>query len=250
MHMSFVTASSPTRGQVGPLFDWYSTATSSSRRRRDEGPHPRPICPADGASIGSMVIGRHLFDMTNGWEGSPPAGDTFVVSHRPEPADPPRRRLNLAIRTHVGNARITSSKISHRRSEGRALRRSAPSVAAGDVGGQALALALVDEVAMYVVPPLPRASVTSGRSMPSICSSTRTRIRAPRASPALQGAPPRLNDARSDPLYMSMSLDGFIAGPDDRPGQEHARRPDPFNWIRRMSDGPRAGSASSWRPGR
>jgi hypothetical protein len=26
-----------------------------------------------------MVIGRHLFDITNGWEGVPPAGDHVVV---------------------------------------------------------------------------------------------------------------------------------------------------------------------------
>ena len=36
-------------------------------------------------SIGSMVIGRHLFDLTNGWEGKPPAGEhVVVVSHRPD----------------------------------------------------------------------------------------------------------------------------------------------------------------------
>ena len=41
-------------------------------------------------------------------------------------------------------------------------------------------------------------------------------------------------------LYMSMSLDGFIAGPDDRPGQELGRGGGRlFNWMDdRMSDGP------------
>lgn len=41
-------------------------------------------------------------------------------------------------------------------------------------------------------------------------------------------------------LYMSMSLDGFIAGPDDRPGQELGRRGGRlFNWLDdRESDGP------------
>jgi dihydrofolate reductase len=41
-------------------------------------------------------------------------------------------------------------------------------------------------------------------------------------------------------LYMSMSLDGFIAGPDDRPGQELGRGGGRlFNWLDdRMSDGP------------
>jgi dihydrofolate reductase len=41
-------------------------------------------------------------------------------------------------------------------------------------------------------------------------------------------------------LYMSMSLDGFIAGPDDRTGQELGRGGGRlFNWLDdRMSDGP------------
>ncbi|MFF3229076.1 dihydrofolate reductase family protein [Nocardia suismassiliense] len=41
-------------------------------------------------------------------------------------------------------------------------------------------------------------------------------------------------------LYMSMSLDGFIAGPDDRVGQELGRDGGRlFNWLDdRMSDGP------------
>jgi dihydrofolate reductase len=41
-------------------------------------------------------------------------------------------------------------------------------------------------------------------------------------------------------LYMSMTLDGFIAGPDDRPGQELGRGGGRvFNWLDdRMSDGP------------
>jgi hypothetical protein len=36
-------------------------------------------------SIGAIVLGRHLFDLVNGWEGRPPAGDhVVVVSHRPK----------------------------------------------------------------------------------------------------------------------------------------------------------------------
>ena len=56
---------------------------------------PSPIW----AGIGSLVVGRHVFDVTNGWEGTPPAGDhNVVVSHRlkpdgwhPEAAVPLRR---------------------------------------------------------------------------------------------------------------------------------------------------------------
>ena len=41
-------------------------------------------------------------------------------------------------------------------------------------------------------------------------------------------------------LYMSMSLDGYIAGPDDRPGQELGHEGGRlFNWLDdRESDGP------------
>lgn len=34
------------------------------------------------AGIGSLVLGRHAFDITNGWEGVPPTGEhVVVVSH-------------------------------------------------------------------------------------------------------------------------------------------------------------------------
>lgn len=37
-------------------------------------------------SLGTIVMGRHLFDLVNGWEGHPPAGEhVVVVSHRPKP---------------------------------------------------------------------------------------------------------------------------------------------------------------------
>src|ERR1044072_1612516 len=55
--------------EVGPLFEWYSNGDNElmpgfgvSRSSFD---YVRPMWD----SIGSMVIGRHLFDLTNGWEG-------------------------------------------------------------------------------------------------------------------------------------------------------------------------------------
>jgi dihydrofolate reductase len=95
------------------------------------------------ASIGTTVIGRHLFDLTNGWDASPPAGDhVVVVTHRPRPdgwhpeaaydfVDDIARALELA--RELAGDRIVA-------------------LTAGDIGGQALALGLVDEVAMDVVP--------------------------------------------------------------------------------------------------
>ncbi|HYJ68087.1 MAG TPA: dihydrofolate reductase family protein [Nocardioidaceae bacterium] len=131
--------------QVGPLFDWLSngdtplTDDGFGKVSRASADYVRPIW----ANIGSMVVGRHVFDMTNGWEGTPPVGDHLVVvSHRPKPdgwhpeapfhfVDDVTRAVAMA-KEHAGDRTVA--------------------VAAGDIGGQALALGLVDEVAMDVVP--------------------------------------------------------------------------------------------------
>ena len=73
---------------VGPLFEWYFNGDLEL-----VGGGPFKVSPASVGyvrpmweSIGSVVIGRHLFDLTNGWEGKPPAGEhVVVVSHRPKP---------------------------------------------------------------------------------------------------------------------------------------------------------------------
>jgi len=89
------------------------------------------------------VIGRHLFDLTNGWEGTPPAGEhVVVVSHRPKP-DGWHPEASYHFTGDVAQAVAKAKELA---GEGTV------AVAAGDVGGQALALGLVDEVAMDVVP--------------------------------------------------------------------------------------------------
>ena len=73
---------------VGPLFDWYFNGDAEIV---DCGPvkvsqasigYVRPMWER----IGTTVIGRHLFDLTNGREGTPLAGEHIaVVTHRPGP---------------------------------------------------------------------------------------------------------------------------------------------------------------------
>ena len=142
--------------QVGPLFDWYANgdtelvAGGTLKVSRASAEYVQPMW----ASIGSMVIGRHLFDITNGWEGSPPAGEhVIVVSHRPEPDgwhpegrgpdQHPHRRGSYHFVDDLAQAIVRAKELAGERTV---------AVAAGDVGGQALALGLVDEVAMDVVP--------------------------------------------------------------------------------------------------
>ncbi|MBO0852176.1 MAG: dihydrofolate reductase family protein [Nocardia sp.] len=138
--------------EVGPLFDWYfngdvplvdDEALEQNhvpfRLGRRSYEYVRPFWD----SIGSIIQGRHLFDLTNGWEAQPPAGEhLLVVSHRPKPqgwhpeADVP---FFDDIAAAVAEAQ--------RRAGDRVV-----CVCAGVVGGQALAAGLVDEVAMDVVP--------------------------------------------------------------------------------------------------
>lgn len=137
--------------EVGPLFDWYGNGdVPIVEPTGDDGASGFRVSAASHAyvapfwgTIGATVQGRHLFDLTNGWEARPPAGDHLVVvSHRPKPegwhpeADVPFHD-DVAAAVADARARAGSRVVA---------------VCAGAVGGQALALGLVDEVAMDVVP--------------------------------------------------------------------------------------------------
>jgi dihydrofolate reductase len=129
---------------VGPLFDWYFNGErplehmgmSLSAASYD---YTRPLWD----SIGATVMGRRLFDQTNGWEARPPAGDHLVVvSHRPKP-EGWHPEADVPFFDDVADA-VAEAR---RRAGDRTV-----AITAGDVGGQALAAGLVDEVAMDVVP--------------------------------------------------------------------------------------------------
>ncbi|NBH11005.1 dihydrofolate reductase family protein [Amycolatopsis sp. SID8362] len=130
---------------IGPLFDWYF---NGEEPLSDDGsfrmtPQSADYVRSTWAAIGAMVIGRRLFDLMNGWDGRPPVGDhVVVVSHRPKPAGwHPEASYHFVdgVAEAVAQARHLAGD-------------RAVSVAAGEVGGQALAAGLVDEVAMDVVP--------------------------------------------------------------------------------------------------
>jgi dihydrofolate reductase len=133
------------RDEVGPLFEWYFNGAAEIV---DGGPfkvseasvgYVRPMWER----IGATVIGRHLFDLTNGWEGTPPAGDHIVVvTHRPRP-DGWHPEASCRFVDDVGAAISVAKELAGECDV---------AVAAGDVGGQAFARGLIDEVAMDVVP--------------------------------------------------------------------------------------------------
>ena len=136
---------------VGPLFDWYfngdlriADETGDERHAPFRvGPRSHGYVGSFWRTIGATIQGRHLFDLTNGWEAEPPAGDhLLVVSHRPKPQGW-HPEADVPFFDDVAAAVEEAS----RRAGDRVV-----AVCAGTVGGQALALGLVDEVAMDVVP--------------------------------------------------------------------------------------------------
>ena len=132
--------------QPGPLFDWLlsgdvpldeSGVLMVSQASYD-------VTRAYWDQIGATVVGRHVFDLTDGWDGTPPAGvdHVVVVTHRPAPDgwDP------AAPFHFVDGVEAAVAKAQELAGD------RFVEVAAGDVGGQALAAGLVDEVRMDVVP--------------------------------------------------------------------------------------------------
>jgi dihydrofolate reductase len=134
---------------VGPLFDWYGNGEVEFT-----GADPDRVFHVSAASAGYLreawanaaagVIGRRLFDITNGWNGRPPVGEAvFVVTHRP-PADwdfpdAPFTFVTDGVASAVAQAKAFAGDRE-------------VSVSPGNVGGQAVAAGLVDEVRVDLVP--------------------------------------------------------------------------------------------------
>jgi dihydrofolate reductase len=132
--------------QPGPLFDWLlngdvpldeSGVVKVSQASYD---YIRPYWD----QIGTTIVGRRVFDMTNGWDGIPPAGvdHVVVVTHRGRPDGwHPEAPFHFVdgIEAAIAKAQeLAGDRLVE--------------VAAGDVGGQVLAAGLIDEVRMDVVP--------------------------------------------------------------------------------------------------
>jgi hypothetical protein len=87
---------------VGPLFDWYGNGDTEVSARasgwtfhvsRASADYVQPFWDA----IKVTVIGRHLFDTTNGWDGDPAAG--FSSWTRSSSACPLSTAVDLIKRT-------------------------------------------------------------------------------------------------------------------------------------------------------
>jgi dihydrofolate reductase len=132
--------------QPGPLFDWLTSGdvpldesgvVKVSQASYD---YTRP----NWDQIGVTIVGRHVFDLTDGWGGNPPGGipHVVVVTHRPAPDGwNPEAPFHFVdgIEAAIAKAQeLAGDRIIE--------------VSAGDVAGQMLAAGHIDEVAMDVAP--------------------------------------------------------------------------------------------------
>lgn len=132
--------------QPGPLFDWLTSGDvpldESGALKVSQASYDHTRTYWD--QIGVTIVGRRVFDLTDGWDGTPPSGidHVVVVTHRPEPEgwDPAAPFVFVdGVEAAVAKAQeLAGDRIVE--------------VAAGDVGGQVLAAGLVDEVRMDVAP--------------------------------------------------------------------------------------------------
>jgi dihydrofolate reductase len=134
---------------VGPLFDWYSNGDISWAFEGSYGESQSTQASADFmratyTNLAAVVIGRRLFDLTNGWDGRPAAGEhVFVVTHEPpknwEHADTAPFTFVNGVEAAISAAReYAGDRI--------------VDVAAGQIGGQALRLGLINQVVVNLVP--------------------------------------------------------------------------------------------------
>jgi len=134
---------------VGPLFDWYGNGdvTWSFLGTDDEARSTQASADfmrSHYRNVAAVVIGRRLFDLTNGWNGKPAAGEhVFVVTHQPptdwEHADTAPFTFVDGVEKAIAAAREFAGDRD-------------VDVAAGQIGGQALKLGLIDQVVVNQVP--------------------------------------------------------------------------------------------------
>jgi dihydrofolate reductase len=134
-----------TNDQAGPLHDWYYNGDAEvTGTDFHTSPASAGYLSAAWPAIGADVIGRRLFDLTNGWNGRPVVGDAvFVVTHQP-PADWPYPDAPFTFVTDGLHSAIAQAQaVAGDRDV---------SITPGNIAGQALQAGLIDEIRVDLVP--------------------------------------------------------------------------------------------------
>lgn len=134
----------------GRLFDWYEAGDVEVLTASE--PASFHLTQASAGywrewvgQVGCLVVGRLLFDITDGWSGEHPLGVPFVVLTHAAPTDWAHSRTGNAhfVTEGIQAAVARAQEIAGDRTV---------ALAAGTIAGQALAAGLVDEVAVDLVP--------------------------------------------------------------------------------------------------
>ncbi|WP_116950239.1 dihydrofolate reductase family protein [Jiangella endophytica] len=135
---------------IGELFEWYEAGDVAV-----ENPNETVRFAVDEASatvlreltenVGALIAGRRLFDIADGWDDQHPAGSpVVVVTHRP-PADAAERWPTTTFVDSVEAAVERAKRIAGDKDV---------TIASANITQQALALGLLDEVCVSLVPVL------------------------------------------------------------------------------------------------
>ncbi len=134
---------------VGRLFDWFTNGevvvpTTDPELTFRLTPQSAAYWQDWTSSLGALVVGRRLFDITDGWGGQHPLGVPVVVLTHQEPVGWSRPGVALEFVTEgIAAAVARAQAIAGDRSVG---------VAAGTIARQCLERGLLDEVAIDLVP--------------------------------------------------------------------------------------------------
>ncbi|GAB1819802.1 dihydrofolate reductase family protein [Herbidospora sp. RD11066] len=135
--------------RTGPLFDWLCLGDVEVVGREpdwvfDLTPASAEYLKGVFAGTAVMIIGRRLFDLTNGWGGRPPVADhVFVITHHP-PEDWPYLDAPFTFVTDGLAGAVARAKVLAGDRD--------VAVGAGSLAGQALREGLIDEVLVDLVP--------------------------------------------------------------------------------------------------
>jgi dihydrofolate reductase len=136
---------------VGHLFDWYDSGEAEVRwpgmgMVSHVAPPSAAYLQETIKRAGALVVGRRVYDYTNGWGGSHPLGvPLFLVTHRPPQRWPvpgaPFTAVPEGLAAAIGKAKATAGD-------------KTVALAGPAIIQQALDLDLVDEIAVELAPVL------------------------------------------------------------------------------------------------
>ncbi|HEY3530896.1 MAG TPA: dihydrofolate reductase family protein [Nocardioides sp.] len=133
----------------GPIFDWYEAGDVELRFNPEHAFHVSEQSAAylQHHDVKCQIIGRHLFDLVDGWGGRPIVGDhVFVVTHHDD-ADEWRSRYPEAPYTFcTDGVQDAVRRATEHAGDGSVI------VSAGEVAGQVVAAGLADELAIDLAP--------------------------------------------------------------------------------------------------